>query len=55
MDVPPHPDTNDYGTPPPGKPQARSLGVTVALGALALLVVVVIVLHLTGVVGPLAR
>ena len=55
MDLTPHPDTNDTGSPPPRNAPGRTTAATVALATLAVIVVVVIVLHLTGVVGPLSK
>ena len=50
MDLPSHPDADETGTPAPAtNPSWRA---RVLVGLIGLVVAVVIVLHLTGVVGP---
>jgi hypothetical protein len=49
----PHPDIHDTSPAERAKGET-STGVRIFIGALIAIVVVVIVLHLTGVVGPLA-
>ena len=53
MDLPPHPDTQDSAAPEQGRSE-MSATARIVIGVLVAIVVVVIVLHLTGVVGPLA-
>jgi hypothetical protein len=53
MDLPPHPDTQDSASAEPARSDV-SVRARIVIGVLVALVVVVIVLHLTGVVGPLA-
>ena len=58
MDLPSHPDANDTDaniSARRGPGRTRNTGATVALWAVGAVVLVVIVLHLTGVVGPLAN
>lgn len=58
MDLPSHPDANDTDadiSPQRSPGRNRNTGATVALWAVGAVVLVVIVLHLTGVVGPLAN
>ena len=54
MDLPSHPDIEgDSSESGHGPPRNRAL--MIALWVLAAVVVIVIVLHLTGIVGPLAH
>lgn len=58
MDLPSHPDANDADaglSPQQGRSGERSAAASIALWAVAAVVLVVIVLHLTGVVGPLSN
>jgi hypothetical protein len=58
MDLPSHPDANDTDadiSAQQGRRRNRNTAATVALWAVGAVVLVVIVLHLTGVVGPLAN
>jgi len=51
MDLPSHPDADDSTDAPDGGART-SWGGRIVVGAIISLVVVVILLHLTGVVGP---
>ncbi len=54
MELPSHPDAEDRSTPV--RPQNKtSGGAILVLGILGAVVVLIIVLHLTGVVGPAAH
>jgi hypothetical protein len=58
MDLPSHPDADDADTDISTQRSGgrrRTTGTMIALWALGAVVVVVIVLHLTGVVGPLGN
>jgi hypothetical protein len=52
MDLPIHPETDDAGKDGAPSTKATSLLTWVVVGAVAALVVAVLVLHLSGVVGP---
>lgn len=54
MDLPSHPDAGDEAITP-AHPGGASWGLRIVIGVLATIFAVVILLHLTGVVGPLAR
>ena len=54
MDLPSYPDAGDSGEAPGGSPQSN-LAARILIGIVVAAVVVVILLHLTGVVGPLGN
>ena len=54
MDLPPHPDSHDTNLAE-GTKGETSTASRIVIGVLVAVIVVVIVLHLTGVVGPLAK
>jgi hypothetical protein len=53
MDLPSHPDTDDTDAPPPAT--GANWPVRALVGLIGLIVAVIILLHITGVVGPLGR
>lgn len=55
MELPSHPDADDTGAAPPDDAGIGNRTAMIVLWAVAAIVVVVIVLHLTGVVGPLSQ
>ncbi|WP_421118131.1 hypothetical protein ACE2AJ_12035 [Aquihabitans daechungensis] len=56
MELPSHPDADDAeASPRRGRSSGRGTPATIALWTVAAIVLVVIVLHLTGVVGPLSN
>jgi len=58
MNLPPHPDSSDanaHGIPRRGPDRNRSTATTILLWVVAAIVLLVIILHLTGVVGPLSK
>ena len=52
MELPSHPESDQTGS---GRPAEKNWAGIVVVGLVGALVVVVIVLHLTGVVGPAAH
>jgi hypothetical protein len=54
MDLPSYPDSGESGEAPAGGPEVN-WAARIVIGVIVALVLVVIVLHLTGVVGPLAN
>lgn len=54
MELPSYPDASDSGDVPAGGPEIN-WAARIVIGIVVALVVVVIVLHLTGVVGPLGN
>ena len=54
MDLPQHPDSEDAGSAELVHHESN-LTARIVIGVVVALVVVVLVLHLTGVVGPLAK
>lgn len=54
MDPPTHPDTNDPGDRS-GPAAAMGWGARIAIGVVVAMVVLVILLHLTGIIGPAAH
>lgn len=56
MNLPPHPDSSDAEAAPKHQTDhVRNTAATVALWVIVAIVLMVIVLHLTGVVGPLSE
>jgi hypothetical protein len=51
MDLPSHPDADD-STDTPGRGASTNWGGRIVVGVIITVVVVVLLLHLTGVVGP---
>jgi hypothetical protein len=54
MELPSYPDAGDSGDAPAGGPEIN-WAARIVIGVVVALVVVVVVLHLTGVVGPLGN
>jgi hypothetical protein len=49
MDLPSHPESSEPGSEPPPRPGRAG---TVVVAALLVLVALIVILHLTGIVGP---
>lgn len=54
MELPEHPETDDTG-PDQDPATTRSWGVVLGVAIVAVLLAVIVILHLTGVVGPPAQ